>query len=220
MKIWESEHVFNHPWETVTQAAWQKYPNPMNPAVIGIDVLDRQVKDGVLHTQRLVSTKFGLPSWVYSLMGKDQTCYVSEYSQVDPQQKTMTLQSRNLSLCNYLSVDEKLTYSEHPTKANCTLLKQEAVVTVHGVPLNSYLENVMTNTISVNANKGRQAMEWVIGKLNAEVHELTSTAVKSMDEITFTTKKSMDDITRAAQNSIDNIQQNFASSSKLPKFSS
>lgn len=216
MKIWESEHTFNHPWETVTQAAWRKYPNPMNPAVVGIDVLDRQVKNGVLHTQRLVSTKFGLPSWVNSLMGKDQTCYVSEYSQVDPQKKTMTLQSRNLTLCNYLSVDEKLTYSQHPTKANCTLLKQEAVVTVQGVPLTSYLEGMMTNTISLNANKGRQAMEWVISKLNAEVHELTTTAVKSMDEITLTTMKSMDDITRVAQKSMDNLQQNF-SSSKLPK---
>jgi len=217
MKIWESEHTFNHPWETVTQAAWRKYPNPMNPAVVGIDVLDRKVDNGVLHTHRLVSTKFGLPAWVYSLMGKDQTCYVSEYSEVDPNQKTMMLKSRNLSLCNYLSVDERLTYSQHPTKADCTLLKQEAIVTVHGVPLTSYLESAMTNTISVNANKGRQAMEWVISKLNAEVHELTTTAVKSMDEITLTTKKSMDDITRVAQLSMDNLQNFASSSSKLPE---
>lgn len=219
MKIWESEHTFNHPWETVAQAAWRKYPNPMNPAVVGIDVLDRQVRDGILHTHRLISTRFGLPAWVYSLMGKDQTCYVSEYSQVDPENKIMTAQSRNLSLCSYLSVDEKLTYSQHPTQAGCTLLKQEAVVTIQGVPLTSYLESAMTNTISVNANKGRQAMEWVIGKLNAEVQELTHTAVRSMDEITQTTKKSMDDITRVAQKSMDSLQQNFSSrpSSKLPK---
>lgn len=62
-------------------------------------------------------------------------------------------------------------------------------------------------------------MEWVIGKLNAEVQELTHTAVRSMDEITQTTKKSMDDITRVAQQSMDNLQHNFSSrpSSKLPK---
>ncbi|CAH1644913.1 unnamed protein product [Spodoptera littoralis] len=31
MKIWTSEHTFNHPWETVAQAAWRKYPNPITP---------------------------------------------------------------------------------------------------------------------------------------------------------------------------------------------
>lgn len=203
MRIWANEHTFNHPWETVTQAAWRKYPNPMNPAVIGIDVMDRKVEDGVLHTHRLICTKFGLPSWTNKLLGSDRTCYVSEYSQVDPTQKTMTLQSRNLSLCNYLSVDEKLTYSQHPTNKNCTLLKQEAVVNIQGIPLTNYLEDKVTTTISSNANKGRLAMEWVIRKINAEVQELTTTAVKSMDEITS-----------AAHSSMENIQQNF---SKIPK---
>ncbi|GAB6021539.1 hypothetical protein CHUAL_004140 [Chamberlinius hualienensis] len=209
MKIWSNEHIFNHPWETVTQAAWRKYPNPMNPAVVGIDVMDRKVEDGILHTHRLICTKFGLPAWTNKFLGKDRTCYVSEYSEVDPITKTMTLQSRNLSLCNYLSVDEKLTYSQHPTNKNCTLLKQEAVVSIRGIPLTNYLEDKMTSTISANANKGRLAMEYVIGKINTEVQELTS-AVKSMDEISRTT---MDDLTRAAK-SMGNLQQNF---SKIPK---
>ena len=55
MKIWTSEHVFNHSWETVTQGQWQKYPNPHNQAVLGTDVVDRRVVDGVLHSHRSVS---------------------------------------------------------------------------------------------------------------------------------------------------------------------
>lgn len=35
----------------------------MNPAVIGTDVVDRKVVDGVLHTHRLVSSKWGFPRW-------------------------------------------------------------------------------------------------------------------------------------------------------------
>ncbi|KAF3824581.1 hypothetical protein GH733_009915 [Mirounga leonina] len=35
MKIWTSESIFDHPWETVTTAAMQKYPNP--PSVVGVD---------------------------------------------------------------------------------------------------------------------------------------------------------------------------------------
>ena len=54
MRIWTSEHVFNHSWETVTTGQWQKYPNPHNQAVLGTDVLDRRVEDGVLHSHRSV----------------------------------------------------------------------------------------------------------------------------------------------------------------------
>jgi PRELI-like family len=54
---------YSHPWETVAQAAWRKYPNPMNTAVIGTDVVERSVVDGVLHTHRLVSSRWYFPSW-------------------------------------------------------------------------------------------------------------------------------------------------------------
>lgn len=54
---------FSHPWETVAQAAWRKYPNPMNTAVIGTDVVERTVVDGVLHTHRLVSSRWYFPKW-------------------------------------------------------------------------------------------------------------------------------------------------------------
>lgn len=58
---------FSHPWETVAHAAWRKYPNPMNPAVIGTDVVDRKVVDGVLHTHRLVSSTWYFPTWAQSV---------------------------------------------------------------------------------------------------------------------------------------------------------
>lgn len=54
---------YSHPWETVAQAAWRKYPNPMNTAVIGTDVLERRVVNGILHTHRLVSSKWLFPTW-------------------------------------------------------------------------------------------------------------------------------------------------------------
>uniref|UniRef100_A0A2I9LPQ0 Protein slowmo n=1 Tax=Centruroides hentzi TaxID=88313 RepID=A0A2I9LPQ0_9SCOR len=193
MKIWTSEHTFNHPWETVAQAAWRKYPNPMNPAVVGIDVVDRKIANGVLKTHRLISTKWGLPSWAVTILGTDKTCYASEHSEVDPRHRIMTLRSRNLTFCNEISIEEMLTYSPHPTKSECTLLKQEAIVTIKGVPLSSYLEDFVAGTISSNAGKGRQAMEWVISKINTEVQELTNKTVKSMDEITSAAKKGMGD---------------------------
>uniref|UniRef100_A0A8B9YM47 PRELI/MSF1 domain-containing protein n=1 Tax=Bos mutus grunniens TaxID=30521 RepID=A0A8B9YM47_BOSMU len=148
MKIWTSEHVFDHPWETVTTAAMQKYPNPMNPSVVGVDVLDRHIDpSGKLHSHRLLSTEWGLPSIV-----------------------------KSISFTNMVSVDERLTYKPHPQDPEKTILTQEAIITVKGVSLGSYLEGLMASTISSNANKGREAMEWVIHKLNAEIEELTASA--------------------------------------------
>uniref|UniRef100_A0A2K6FP33 PRELI/MSF1 domain-containing protein n=1 Tax=Propithecus coquereli TaxID=379532 RepID=A0A2K6FP33_PROCO len=148
MKIWTSEHVFDHPWETVTTAAMQKYPNPMNPSVVGVDVLDRHIDpSGKLHSHRLLSTEWGLPSIV-----------------------------KTISFTNMVSVDERLIYKPHPQDPEKTILTQEAIITVKGVSLSSYLEGLMASTISSNANKGREAMEWVIHKLNAEIEELTASA--------------------------------------------
>lgn len=178
MKIWTSEHVFDHPWETVTTAAMQKYPNPMNPSVVGVDVLDRHVDpSGKLHSHRLLSTEWGLPSIVKSLIGAARTkTYVQEHSVVDPVTRTMELKSTNISFTNMVSVDERLTYKPHLQDPEKTVLTQEALITVKGVSLSSYLEGLMASTISSNASKGREAMEWVIHKLNAEIEELAASA--------------------------------------------
>ncbi|XP_060925373.1 PRELI domain containing protein 3B [Limanda limanda] len=178
MKIWTSEHVFNHPWETVTKAAMQKYPNPMNPSVVGVDVLDRNIdKQGRLHSKRLLSTEWGLPSIVKAIIGNSRTStFIQEHSVVDPIEKSFELKSTNITFTNMISVDEKLTYKTHPEDSEKTILTQEAIISVKGVSLGSYLEGVMASTMSANAGKGREAMEWVIRRLNAEIEELAATA--------------------------------------------
>ncbi len=61
-----------------------------------------------------------------------------------------------------MSIDERLSYTAHPEDPSKTLLTQEAVVTVRGIPLSSYLEGFLTNTISLNANKGRQVNIFIL----------------------------------------------------------
>ncbi|XP_074082359.1 PRELI domain containing protein 3B-like [Macrotis lagotis] len=177
MKIWMSEHVFDHPWETVTTAAMQKYPNRMNPSVVGVvDVLDRHIDPtGKLNSHRLLSKEWGMPSIVKLLIGAARTkTYVQEHSVVDPVEKTMELKYTNISFTNMVSVDERRIYKPHPQEPGKTILTQEAIITVKGMSLSSYLEGLMESTISSNA------MEWVINKLNAEIEELTASARGSM----------------------------------------
>ncbi|CAG0914213.1 unnamed protein product [Notodromas monacha] len=168
MKVWTSEHVFNHPWETIAQAAWRKYPNPMNPAVWGTDVLDRCVDptDGALVTHRIISSRWGLPSWASPILGDPSACYASEVSRVNPRERVFRLETQNLTFGSHIAVDERLVYLPHPDDPeNKTILRQEAVVTVRGVPVTNFMESFLTNTISSNAGKGRAAMEWVINQV-------------------------------------------------------
>lgn len=96
-------------------------------------------------------------------------CYASEKSEVDPTKKQMSLKTTNLTFCRHISVDETLTYAPDPNDPTKTLLKQEATVNVHGVPLSYYMEDLLTSRISSNANKGRLGLEWVINTINSEV---------------------------------------------------
>lgn len=118
---------------------------------------------------RNTNLMLSLPFIHPQLIGSPNVCYASEQSTVDPAKKLMTLKTINLTFGSFLSVYETLSYVPHPSDPGKTLLKQEATVQVEGVPLNRYMEDVLTKNISTNAGKGRQGLEWVIGKLNSEV---------------------------------------------------
>lgn len=144
---------------------------------------------------------------MFQLIGSAKVCYASERSEVDPVSRHMILKTINLTFCRHIAVDETIRYVPHPSDQNKTLLTQEAIVTVKGVPLNTYMEDLLTNKISLNAGKGRQAMEWVISKLEPEVKDFANSALKSSDELLNQTRKSLDDITSSAKKSMDDISQ-------------
>lgn len=71
-------------------------------------MLDRHIDpSGKLHSHRLLSTEWGLPSIVKSLIGATRMkTYTQEHSVLDPVEKTMELKSTNISFTNMVSVDE------------------------------------------------------------------------------------------------------------------
>lgn len=179
MKIWTTEHVFEHPWDAVCKAALNKYPNPINPSVTGVDVVDRIIdSNNIIKSHRLLVSQWSFPNWIAGLLGGNRTCYASEHSQIDRATKTLSLRSRNLTFNNIINVDERLVYSVHPHDANKTLLKQEAVITVQNVPLIDYMENLLATRIGSNAAKGRLAIEFIIDKMNNITDDAANT-VKS-----------------------------------------
>lgn len=207
MKIWTSEHVFNHTWETVTIGQWQKYPNPINQAVVGTDVTDRRVVDGVLHSHRIISSDWGLADWVQRLIGTQKICYASEYSTVDPKKRLMEMNSKNMSFCNFVSMEEKMTYTPDPTDAARTVMRQETVVTCQGVPLTSYMEGIIVNTVSSNSGKGRAAIEWVVEKLGNECRALRlSSSLDKLKAELADLKNTTEALLQPARQSIEELQ--------------
>ena len=97
-----------------------------------------------------------------------KVCYASEYSTVDPKKRLMEMKSKNMSFCNFVNMEEKMTYTPDPENPSRTLMRQETVVTVQGVPLTSYMEGIIVNTVSSNSSKGRAAIEWIVEKLGSE----------------------------------------------------
>lgn len=196
MKIWESQHTFSHPWETVTQALWQKYPNPLNPHVVGVDIIDRRVtKEGNLFSERLMTTEWGLANWVKKLIGFEEHAYAHEISTVDPKEKTLSINSHNLTFNSKVNVEENITYAPHPDDpVGKTLMTQQAIVTVQGVPLTSYMEQLMTTSIAGNASNGRLALENVILRVQSEAKDIKDTLNKLDSDL----KTSLDDIIKEA----------------------
>lgn len=183
MKLWRSEHTFTHPWETVVQAVWRKYPNPHNPKVIGSDVLERGVVNGVLYSRRLMLSDWGLQRWVKNLIGNDQINYGLETSTCDLHHKAMVMNTQNITFCRNISVDEVITYKPHPENPQHTQLVQETTLKVMGVPFTSYMEHLLQSSMSANTAKGRMALDWVIGTINTEMADLSSHATKTMSDI-------------------------------------
>ncbi|CAD5206253.1 unnamed protein product [Bursaphelenchus okinawaensis] len=183
MKIWTSEHTFDHPWDTVVHAAFRKYPNPMNRAVTAIDVVEQKVDQGTLKTERILQSHFHIPNWVVKLTGFSGTQYSHEYTVIDPSSRKMTLATRNLNALGFLRVDERLEYTPDPSNPYRTLLKQEAAVVVNLPAFTDYCEKAFLNAYQTNAVKGRSGVEWVIDHLKREYQEFSSKVSTEINEI-------------------------------------
>ncbi|VDK68843.1 unnamed protein product [Litomosoides sigmodontis] len=182
MKFWASEHIFDHPWDTVAHAAWCKYPNPMNCAVSGIDVLRQHpLVDGSLRSERIIQSHFPIPSWVTKITGFSGTQYSYEVTEINPAKKEMTLVTRNMNAGRFLRVDERLSYKPDPYNEDRTVLQQEASVNVDLPAFADHCEKMFLNIYEKNAEKGRKGLEWVIDQFNSSSRS-NSSAEKSSSQ--------------------------------------
>jgi len=219
MKIWTSEHVFNHNWDAVVTSQFRKYPNPHNTAVLGTDVYDRRVdpETGILHSHRIITSDWALAPWVQRLIGANRECYAHEYSSVDPKSRMMEMKSINLTFCSFVNMKEQMSYFPHPEDQSKTIMRQETIVTVKGVPLTSYMESIIVNTVSSNANKGRSAIDWVVDAIGKESKNISGVLDKITDHVQELRDTVADNIITTAKSSIDDLRRSLPDLSEVSK---
>jgi hypothetical protein len=167
MKVWSNQYTFNHPWETVVRAAVTKYSNPKYPSVLGVDVVDRVVHNGLIKSHRLLTTHWNLLK--FAILAKDRLCHASEHSEIDINKKTFTFRTRNLTFTNLINVHETCVYAEHPEDKEKTILKHESVITIKNMPLIGRLESMTANSISTNADAEAKAIELLINSTSSQM---------------------------------------------------
>jgi len=176
MKIFESSHFFNYPWDKVTAANWQKYPNKLSTHVVSVDVLDREidVERKTLRTERLIGCKQAVPKWLSCLVGGLEYSFVREVSEVDLINKTLVLKSHNLTMNHLLRVNETVIYrplQEDPDLT--TKFEQIAEITAFASfkRICDKLEEWSVERFGQNAKIGKKGFESVLEVLSEKWDE-------------------------------------------------
>lgn len=166
---WLSNNVtFNYSWEEVSIANWQKYGpwNNNSTHVIAVDTLSRSVdeKTGILRTERLITCKQTAPEWLRGLMGNNmEISHVYEASYVNPEDRTVTMVSQNLTWSNLVSVQETVVYK--PLCDKKTSFEQTAKITAlcgGWQRIKNSIEDSLVKRFMENAHKGREGFEAVL----------------------------------------------------------
>jgi len=197
MKFYQSSHTFQHPWSTVTQAFWRKYPNDYQSVVYGTDVLERFVdSEGRLHSKRIIISDWNLPSFMTFFFG-DTRAYAVEYSIVDPVQKTLTLRSRNINAASMFTMQEEIAYR---STGETTSLQHEAKILISASRIfDDRAEDYIVGTITEAACKGLKGMDSIIDTVETEM----ASALTALDDISTETMRSVDEFATDAIRTID-----------------
>ncbi|KAF0935162.1 hypothetical protein E2562_030443 [Oryza meyeriana var. granulata] len=196
MVVYTQEHVYRHPWDRVTAAAWRKFTDPASRTALShvADVhtlhrrLDQEV--GRLQAARSITVRSPplpfilrrlLPAAASSPSGA-ALCHCVETSLVDAPRRSMDVVVRNVSLRGLIEVEERSTYRPHPERPEeWTQFRQETTIRCRPLSaLAAVAEKVETRCAErflQNSAKGREVVERICRYLEAEAAGAASSAI-------------------------------------------
>ncbi|EIW68920.1 hypothetical protein TREMEDRAFT_62638 [Tremella mesenterica DSM 1558] len=115
--VFEKEIVYNYSPIHTLACLHRKYPNPFATHVFSVDTIDRSIDPdtGIIRSERLIGIQQGAPKWITRLFHLPPTAYVREVVFIDPSKSSATAMSVNLSLAQYVSCLELITYTPLPS---------------------------------------------------------------------------------------------------------
>ncbi|KAG5460656.1 MAG: PRELI-like family-domain-containing protein [Olpidium bornovanus] len=190
MKLFQTSHIYPHPWATITQAAFAKYKYRDTTDlthVVAVDVLDRSVDPhtGRLRTERLITCDQSAPAFIKKLLGGSTLTYIHEVSYVDVESETHVAKSRNLTGSNLILCEENVVYTPDPQDKERTLFTQSAEITalLNFSKLSHAVEEFCVKRFRENAEKGRRALEDVVDRILKEGRELSRDLAVKTEEM-------------------------------------
>uniref|UniRef100_A0ACD5ZDV4 Uncharacterized protein n=1 Tax=Avena sativa TaxID=4498 RepID=A0ACD5ZDV4_AVESA len=196
MVVYTQEHVYRHPWDRVTAAAWRKFTDPASRTslthVADLHTLQRRVdtEAGRLHAARSITVRSPplpfilrrlLPAAAASPSGA-AICHCVETSVVDAPARAMDVVVRNVSLRGIIEVEERSSFRPHPDRPDdWTQFRQETTIRCRPLAkLAAVAEKVETRCAErflQNSAKGREVVERICRYLEAEAAGAAPSAV-------------------------------------------
>lgn len=192
MRFFKSEQYFDYPWEQVSAANWQKYPNEVSTHVKSVDVLRREFdpENHTLTTERLIGCAQNIPSWLSFLTGGCEKSYVREVSIVDLNERKLTMRSCNMTWGNLLKVWETVTYSpDEKNPDSRTRFQQEAEIVAHMnfSCVSDKIEQWSVDRFGQNAQKGKIGFDSVLKRLdpiwNEKFNDISGKTSRLIDQV-------------------------------------
>merc|ERR1711994_592342 len=122
-----------------------------------------------------------------------------------------------VTFCSFVNMKEQMSYFPHPEDPLKTMMRQETIVTIQGVPLTSYMESIIVNTVSSNAGKGRRAIDWVVDAIGKESKNISSVLDKITDHVQELRDTVAENIISTAKSSIDDLRKSLPDLAEVGK---
>lgn len=165
----KSSHTFEHNFEIVTLAYFNRYPNPYSTHVKSTDTIDIFVdKNGKLNQIKLIKKSGRLPNFIKPFLGKITTSWIIERTIVDPISMEMETYNCNLDHRKIIRVEElnsyKYDFEDNVTNSNVTVKFSSGFSHRFGlgIGIKDRIENWSKNKFSSNLMRSREGLKIVM----------------------------------------------------------
>ncbi|MBN3302136.1 PRELI domain containing 1a [Amia ocellicauda] len=199
--------VLKGSWDQVFSAFWQRYPNPYSKHVLTEDIIFREVtSDNRLVSRRLLTKTNRAPRWAEKYLPSNmaRSAYIIEDSIVDPQRRTLTTFTWNISHARLMTVEERCVYGVNHENATWTEIKREAWISSNLYGLSRALQEFGLARFKTSVSKTMKGFEFVLAKMQGETPsrtlvETAKEATEKAKETALAAKEKAKDLASQAQ---------------------